>query len=169
MHSRVANLLGATALAVTDLTTRGATASGLSPSGAAAVVVLASSGPLSGTELGKRVGLTQSAAVRLVNSLVSAGLAERSSRAGRVVLVALTPDGRAAAESLLAAREAVLAPALSALSARQREQLTGLLEPVLAALYGQIRSSELMCRLCDRAVCVSDAVCPVGQAERDTG
>lgn len=165
MHeSRLANLLGACGLAVADLTLRNVTA-GLSTSGAAAVVALAS-GPVSGTELGRRVGLTQSAATRMVDTLVGAGLAERSSRAGRVVLVSLTVAGRRAAGELLAARAESLTAVLSALSADERERLGGLLEKLLTRLYGDIGSADLMCRLCDRAACTSGAVCPVGQAAR---
>jgi len=165
MHeSRLANLLGACGLAVADLTLRDVTAS-LSASGAAAVVVLAS-GPVSGTELGRRVGLTQSAATRMVDTLVGADLAERSSRAGRTVLVSLTEAGHRAAEELLAARAETLTAVLSALSADERERLGGVLEKLLTRLYGDIGSADLMCRLCDRSACTSEAVCPVGQAAR---
>jgi len=165
MHeSRLANLLGACGLAVADLTLRNATPR-LSASSAAAVVVLAS-GPVGGTELGRRIGLTQSAATRLVDSLVSAGLAARSSRAGRTVLVSLTDSGRRVAEELLAARAETLTAVLSALSADERARLGGLLETLLARLYGDIGSADLMCRLCDRSACTADVVCPVGQAAR---
>ncbi len=166
MHvSRTANLLGATALAVTDLTVSRVTGR-LSASAAAAVVVL-SSGDVGVTELGKRVGLTQSAAARMVDALAGDGLVARQSRAGRVVRVTLTDEGRRVAGELLAARAAPLADVLSVLGAGEREQLDGLLEKLLTRLYGDIGSSELMCRLCDRAACTTDAVCPVGQAERD--
>ena len=165
MHDlRLANLLGACGLAVADVTLRNVTP-GLNASSAAAVVVLAS-GPVGGTELGRRVGLTQSAATRLVDGLVSAGLAERSSRAGRSVLVGLTPAGRRVAEELLAARARTLGSVLAVLSADEREQLGGVLEKLLTRLYGEIGSADLMCRLCDRSACTSDAACPVGEASR---
>ena len=168
MHDlRLVNLLGACGLAVADLTLRNVTP-GLNASSAAAVVVRAS-GPVGGTELGRQVGLTQSAATRLVDGLVGAGLAERSSRAGRTVLVSLTPAGRRVAEELLAARAMTLGSVLAALSAGEREQLGGVLEKLLTRLYGDIGSADLMCRLCDRSACTADAVCPVGQAERDRG
>ena len=166
MHeSRLANLLGACGLAVADLTLRNVTG-GLNASSAAAVVVLAS-GPVGGTELGRQVGLTQSAATRLVDGLVGEGLAERSSRAGRTVLVSLTAAGRRVAEELLAARTRTLTSVLTALSADEQERLGGALEKLLTRLYGDIGSADLMCRLCDRSACTSDAVCPVGQAARD--
>ncbi|MFC7743116.1 MarR family transcriptional regulator [Nocardiopsis composta] len=82
MHDshRTANLLGATALAVNDVALAGATkAAGVSASGAAALVTLSAAPGLSVTELGRRVGLTQSAAARMVDSLENAGLVERRS------------------------------------------------------------------------------------------
>ena len=165
MHeSRLANLLGACGLAVTDLTLRNITGR-LSASGASAVVVLAS-GPVSGTELGRRVGLTQSAATRMVDTLVDAGLAERSARAGRVVLVGLTSAGHRLAAELLAARAETLGAALSVLSDGERVRLGGLLEKLLTGLYGDVGSADLMCRLCDRSACTSGGTCPVGQAAR---
>jgi MarR family transcriptional repressor of emrRAB len=80
MHDedRTANLLGAAALALTDLMLTGATAAACtSASGAAALVVLSADPGLSVTELGRRVGLTQSAAARMVESLEHRGLVER--------------------------------------------------------------------------------------------
>lgn len=165
MHeTRLANLLGACGLAVADLTLRHVTG-GLNASSAAAVVVLAS-GPVGGTELGRHVGLTQSAATRLVDGLVGAGLARRSSRAGRTVLVSLTEAGHHVAEELLAARARTLTSVLAELSDDERARLGGVLEKLLTRLYGDLGSADLMCRLCDRAACTADAVCPVGQAAR---
>lgn len=167
MHeSRLANLLGACGLAVADRT-REVTAD-LNASSAAAVVVLAS-GPVGGTELGRRIGLTQSAATRVVDSLVGAGLVTRSARTGRTVRVRLTEPGHRVAAELLAARAKTLTAVLATLSADEQAQLGGLLEKLLTRLYGDIGSADLMCRLCDRSACTSDAVCPVGQAERDRG
>ncbi|MGH3881479.1 MAG: hypothetical protein ACRDSK_31020, partial [Actinophytocola sp.] len=78
----------------------------------------------------------------------------------------LTAAGARSAARLLAARAAPLAEVLSDLDASQRATLAGLLEPVLARLYSRTGSSELVCRLCDRASCTTDAVCPVGEAAR---
>src|SRR5918992_1458536 len=101
MHDtrRTANLLGATALAVTDLVLAGATAAaGTSGSGAAALVLLRATPGLSVTELGRRVGLTQPAAAR---SLLEA-------RGGRLaVLVEMLPP--ADREALTHALERLLA------------------------------------------------------------
>lgn len=167
MHDRTANLLGATALAVTDLMLAGATrAAGVSTSGAAALLVLRAAPGLSVTELGRRVGLTQPAAARMVATLEASGLTSRRSTPGRAVAMHLTAAGKRSATRLLAARAAPLAEVLSDLDASQRATLAGLLEPVLVRLYGSTGNSELVCRLCDRASCTTDAVCPVGEADR---
>jgi DNA-binding MarR family transcriptional regulator len=167
-YTRTENLFGAAALAAADLLVVDATrTSGTSVSGAAALVVLAAGAPIGVTELGRRVGLTQSAAARMVDSLQAAGLAARQPGSGRDVAVHLTQAGGRATEELLAARAAALAGVLDVLDPDERATLAGLLAKLLPRLYERIGSAELLCRLCDRAVCTKDAVCPVGQAERD--
>ncbi|MEW2357636.1 MarR family transcriptional regulator [Spirillospora sp. NPDC029432] len=166
---RTANLLGAAALAVTDLVLAAARARGVGPSAAAALVVLSAAPGITVTELGRRVGLSQSAAVRMVDGLAAAGLAERGGGPGRSVAVRLTAGGRTSAADLLAAREAVLSDALADLSEEDREALTGPLSRLLASLYGRIGDTELICRLCDRGRCTTGAPCPVGAAARAAG
>ncbi|QKG21421.1 MarR family winged helix-turn-helix transcriptional regulator [Actinomadura verrucosospora] len=168
MHNRLANLLGAASLAVTDLAVGGATrAAGVSASGAGALVVLAHAPGLGVTELGRRVGLTQSAAARMLDGLEAAGLARRAPGPGRGVQVRLTPAGEEAVDAVLTARGAPLATALAALDADERDRLAALLGKLLTGLYAEIGDAEVMCRLCDRECCTDGAVCPVGQAERD--
>ena len=92
-----ANLLGATALAVADVALAGVTgAAGVSPSGAAALVVLSAFHHLSVTDLGRRVDLTQFAAARIMDSLEADGLVERRPSLGQWVSVRLTRAGRQA-------------------------------------------------------------------------
>src|SRR5690606_5011166 len=171
MHDtrRTANLLGATALAVTDLALAGAAgAVGVSGSGAAALVVLGADPGISVTELGRRVGLTQSAAARMVDALEARGLVERRPTFGKWVAVHPTDAGRRAAATLLDARGDRLAALVGALPPSDQEALAGLLEGLLRALYAEVGSSWRVCRLCDRPCCTeAGAVCPVGQAERD--
>jgi MarR family transcriptional repressor of emrRAB len=170
MHDpRLANLLGAMALAVTDLMLTGATAAaGTSSSGAAALVVLNESDGLSATELGRRVGLTQSASARMVDALEQRGLVERQATLGRWVAVHLTADGQATARQLLDARGGELAAVVAILSPADQETLAALLDTLLTTIYGRIGSSERICRFCDRGACIhAGATCPVGQAHRD--
>lgn len=168
--NRTANLLGATALAVTDLALTGVTrAAGLSGSGAAALVVLTAAPGLSVTELGRRVGLSQPAAARMVDSLEARELVERRPGPGRWVSVSLTGSGERTSRELLAARGAPLADLLGVLDDAEREALDGLLGKLLTRLYAEVGSADLLCRLCDRGSCVQGAVCPVGAAERCAG
>ncbi len=170
MHDtrRTANLLGTTALAVTDLAHTSATrASGTSISGAAALVVLMATPGLSVTELGRRIGLSQPAAARMVDSLEGERLVHRRPGAGREVQVGPTSAGRRVASQLLAARGQPLHDLVSVLDSDEQRALAGLLDKLLARLYAKVGSSEMLCRLCDRASCTTNATCPVGQAERD--
>ncbi|NYI94566.1 DNA-binding MarR family transcriptional regulator [Streptomonospora nanhaiensis] len=170
MHDvdRTANLLGATALAVTDMALAGATgAAGVSASGAAALVVLSAAPGISVTELGRRVGLSQPATARMVDALERRGLVERRPGVGRLVAVAPTAAGEQAARGLLAARGRPLADVVSVLDTDERAVLAGLLAKLLRRLYGDVGDPDLLCRLCDRAACVRDATCPVGQADRE--
>jgi MarR family transcriptional regulator, negative regulator of the multidrug operon emrRAB len=169
MHDeRLGNLLGATALAVSDLMLAQVRSTGrVSASGAAALVVLAHEPGLGATELGRRVGLSQPATARMVDTLVAAGLVRRGPGQGRTVPVSLTPAGEETVREIRAARAAELGPVLAGLDRGERRALAGLLEKVLANLYGQVGNAELLCRLCDRDCCTRRATCPVGQAERD--
>jgi MarR family transcriptional regulator, negative regulator of the multidrug operon emrRAB len=170
MHDerRTANLLGAAALAVTDLVLGGATAAaGTSSSGAAALVVLRAAPGISVTELGRRIGLTQSATARMVDALEARGLVERRPTLGKWVAVHPTDAGRAASVDLLDARGGRLSALVGTLAPADQEALAGVLERLLRAVYAEVGSSERVCRLCDRASCVHDDICPVGQAERD--
>ncbi|PRX99008.1 MarR family winged helix-turn-helix transcriptional regulator [Allonocardiopsis opalescens] len=165
--ARTANLLGAAALALTDLALSDATrTAGVSTSAAAALVTLAADPGVSVTELGRRVGLTQSAAARMVDALVADDLVERRPTTGRWVTVHPTRAGRRAARRLLAARGGPLAEAVAALDDDDRQALAGLLAKLLARLYEQVGDAQYLCRLCDRAACTANASCPVGAAER---
>ena len=168
MHdsARLANLLGAAALGLTDVVLAAVRAAGAtSISGDAALVVLSTSPGLSVTELGRHVGLTQSAAARMVDSLAAAGLVRREPAAGRAVAVVLTANGHRTAARLLAARSARLDALIATLPDADQRVLEGLLESLLTGLYSETGDAALLCRLCDRAGCVRDAPCPVGAAE----
>jgi MarR family transcriptional repressor of emrRAB len=170
MHeSRLANLLGATVLTLSDrMTAAAAAAAGVSLSGTAALVVLTEFPGLGGTDLGRRIGLSQPAAARMLDQLEARGLVERQDKQGRGVAVVLTSDGRAAAKRALEARQEVLVRALHAVP--DQVKLEPVLEQLLRGLHGEVREGDLMCRLCDRPGCVANQeICPVGQAERELG
>lgn len=169
---RTANLLGATALALTDLTLGGATnAVNVSTSGAAALVSLSAHPGLSVSELGRRVGVSQSAATRMVDSLEADGLAERRPNPFMTWMTTVypTPAGDQTAHRILAARGSPLTDVVSALDEDDQRALAGLLTKLLTRLYDHVGHAQYMCRLCDRTCCTEASTCPVGQAEKDRG
>jgi MarR family transcriptional regulator, negative regulator of the multidrug operon emrRAB len=168
MHdsTRTANLLGAAALAVTDLQLGGATTpAGVSASGSAALVMLAHAPGLSVTELGRRIGLSQPAAARMVDSLERLGLVERRPAIGRAVAVHPTRSGRRCSTAVLAGRQGLLTELVAVLSEAELQALDGVLTKLLTTLEGRIGHPDVVCRLCDRPACIAHgALCPVSQA-----
>jgi uncharacterized membrane protein/DNA-binding MarR family transcriptional regulator len=124
---------------------------------------LAQESGLSIEKLRQPLGLSQSATVRLVDSLVADGLARRSPGPdGRTISVHLTRAGRSRARSVLVGRADPWS-ALADLSQTERDALTGLLEKVLAGLTTDRTHADQICRLCDYSTCPQQD-CPVEQA-----
>ena len=171
MHDteRTANLLGAAALALTDLTLDGASRVGrLSTSSVAALTsLLANPGP-SVSELGRRVGLSQPAAARMVDALEADGLVERapSTVNRRWVTVRPTESGNELAERLLTARNTPRVGAVARVADDEQQVLAALMEKILTNLHAETGQGQRICRLCDRPSCTRSAPCPIGQAER---
>ncbi|BCK52266.1 MarR family winged helix-turn-helix transcriptional regulator [Nocardia wallacei] len=168
MHiERLANLLGATALAVSDKMIRDVTARAkTNPSATAALTVLLQAGPMGVTDLGRCLGLTQSAATRTLDSLENAGLVRRT-RTGRVRAIELTAAGRRSAAMVLRERVRWLETLAGALDEPDRAHLERILGTLLTRIYDEVPDADLLCRLCDRRACTHEQVCPVGQAARD--
>jgi MarR family transcriptional regulator, negative regulator of the multidrug operon emrRAB len=165
---REANLLGAVSLAVADRLRAGAE-SGAGQGGSAPAALVSLAGYLDGgpiDSLRGPLGLTHSAAVRVVDRLVAEGLAAR--REGpdrRSVAVALTPAGRRAAERAVAGRGKALEAALAGLDASERAELARLHEKILATLTDGRASAGHTCRLCDIDGCGHhEGRCPVTRA-----
>ncbi|MFG3342894.1 MarR family winged helix-turn-helix transcriptional regulator [Glycomyces sp. NPDC048151] len=175
MHDRLANLLGAAALNVADLVAEEQRKTAdLGESASAALLTLDEFPGLAVTSLGRYIGLSQPAAARMVDGLAARGLVERRTGSGRAVAVHLTSAGQRAVTRLLERREGVLAPLVAALDPAERVALEGLLTKLLYAVHDRTGRAErvpddalgeLLCRLCDRAACISGgAACPVTQA-----
>ncbi|MQA84428.1 MAG: MarR family transcriptional regulator [Streptosporangiales bacterium] len=170
--SRTANLLGAAALAIGERMLAAATGvAGVSTSGSAALVRLVAEPGIGVTELGERIGLSQPAAARMMDSLAAHGLAERRpGTSGRSVAVHPTRKGRAAARRVLQARQGELGGLIERLSPEERESLTNGLEKILDRLFDEVGSEYVLCRLCDTRLCLTEGqLCPVGQAALDRG
>jgi DNA-binding MarR family transcriptional regulator len=163
---RLSNLVGAWALAVADrVETATAAVAGRGGQAPAALVALhefAGGGTIEA--LRGVLGLTHSAAVRLVDGLVEDGHVARVPAAvdRRAVSLTLTASGRAAARRILRARAEAVEAALDVLTEAERRSLTRLAERMtddLAALRleerrrGAAPPSGWLCRLCDFEAC----------------
>lgn len=165
---RLANLLGVTALAATDrLRTAVENELGRGGSAPAALVHLQAWPGGSVEALRQVVGLSQPAAVRLVDALVADGLVERRAGADRRTLaLQLTPAGTQEASRLLERRADSLRPLLEALKPAEQEALVPLLERLTAALADDRPQALRSCRLCDRAACATGPGCPLDHTVR---
>lgn len=166
-YSRAANLLGALALAVSDLF-RDAIEQldgGLATSDSAALVTLSHYPGQSIVALGATLGLTHSGAVRLTNRMEAAGLVRRTaSRPGRTLALQLTEQGQLAAGQALARRQAAVEKLTSLLNPDEAAVLERLAGRLLASVTGDRASARRLCRLCDEPLCAADPRCPVDHA-----
>jgi DNA-binding MarR family transcriptional regulator len=163
MDDRLANLLGVAALAATDRM-RAAVESELSRGGSApAALVHLHAHPGESVEALRRVlGISQPAAVRVVDGLVLTGrLERRPGPDGRTLALHLTEAGERAARGILERRAASLHELLAVLSPAERDALVPLLERLVGALATDRPQALRTCRLCDRDACTSNPGCPL--------
>jgi MarR family transcriptional regulator, negative regulator of the multidrug operon emrRAB len=159
---RLANLLGALALALTDAQMRGMeAASGLGASATAAIVTLGEYPGLSVAGLSAVVGLSHSATVRLADDLERRGLVRRVPGTDRrSVGLVLTEDAFTLRTSVMQARAGVLVHALETVSPGDREVLSRVITRLLEELTTSRSVADHICRLCDEGACGRDD-CPV--------
>jgi DNA-binding MarR family transcriptional regulator len=149
---RLANLLGVVALA----------AGGERGSASAALVHLQAHPGGSIEALRHVLGISQPAAVRLVDRLAADGHVDRRPGADRRTLsLHLTPEGRREATAILERRAERLGDLLGALDDHERAALVPLLERLVSSLAHDRPTALRTCRLCDRAACTSDPGCPL--------
>jgi MarR family transcriptional regulator, negative regulator of the multidrug operon emrRAB len=166
--ARGANLLGALSITVAEhveTAARAAAAHG----GSAPAALAALDTFLDGSSIDtvrKPLGLTHSAAVRLVDRLAAAGLVRRGAgEDGRSVAVFLTQAGRRAAAQVQDGRMGALAEVLVPLDPSERAELTRLHEKLLAGLTSGRADARRICRLCDAHACGhEEGRCPVTRA-----
>ena len=172
--ARLSNLLGAWGLAVTDRVGAAAAASaGRGGQAPAALVALHQfAGGRTIEELRQVLGLSHSAAVRLIDALVADGQVVREQAADdrRSVAVGLTTSGRATARRIIAARQRAIEVTLERLTDTELRSLTRLAERLTGDLadlrlnerrHGVSPAGGWLCRLCDFRACGrSEGRCP---------
>ena len=176
--SALCNVIATLALTFTDriteATERAAGRGGQAPAALVALHEFLGGGTIE--QLRQTLGLSHSAAVRLVDRLAADGhvLRREGTADGRTVALALTPAGRSAAKRILAARSAAVAESLGALDDGERRNLQASVGKLLAAITesrlaeraaGRPPDTGWMCRLCDFQACGRPASnCPAANA-----
>jgi DNA-binding MarR family transcriptional regulator len=172
MHARdmhTANVLGA----MVDVLAReldaatAASASGPGGRGAAlvALAAFASGSPID--RLAGSLGLSHSRVVRVVDQLEADGHVTRTRGTAdrRAVHVTLTESGWALANTITAARLALLRAEVLALDADDRAALDRISAKVLSRRVDSMRAAERCCRLCEPHACGHHSgLCPVTRA-----
>jgi DNA-binding MarR family transcriptional regulator len=169
--TRLENLLGAFALALTDrLLGAGPSAPG-SVSERAALVTLHAHADRPVSWLGSVLGLTSSGVTRLVDRLVAGGWVARTPGSdARSRQLTLSAAGRDQARAVLRARAEAMAGAVRGLSEADRAEFERLLALVVRGLAADVPAVLRVCRLCDRDACAAGGFgCPLGTSDAGTG
>ena len=165
-QDRLANMLGALALMLTDELRATVEAEAPEPGGAAAALVLCGKEEEVTIERLRRVlGLSHPGAVRLVDRLVAAGVLERrpSVQDRRAVTIHPTRTGRRIEQDILSVRRATLKRALNTLDPTECRQFEAIVAKLLVSLTRDHDHADAICRLCEQTACTE---CPVDGALR---
>jgi len=162
------NVLGALAVAATDLMTEDAQAGGYYPAEHAAIILVATVDGLSQEDLQRRLGLSQPGTTRLVDRLAARGLLTRAPGPDRRTnALRLTTAGAREAERALARRHELLGPLVAGLDETEQQAAVALIGRMLATLVRSGRSPWRICRECDQAACdAGQCQCPVDAGRR---
>jgi DNA-binding MarR family transcriptional regulator len=164
--ARLVNRLGAASLMLDDAVRASAKDGSLRGIDAEAMTALASFASGRRIEdLRSALDLSQPGGAHVVGRLERAGLVTRSRDPldGRGVLVTLTPDGRAAADRIIAARGAAIREVLGPLSDAEQRSLLRVLDRVLHRQTTGRTHARRICRMCDPEACGHPDHCPVTQ------
>jgi MarR family transcriptional regulator, negative regulator of the multidrug operon emrRAB len=167
LDERLLNLLGALSVALADrIAAATEEALGESATAVAALVNAAQFPGISIEELRHCLGLSHSAAVRVVDRLAARGLVERRPGAhGPAVALRATARGERLATRVLDIRREVVREVAG-------DALTGDLDSVLGAMLARLtidpEAGDRACRLCDVGVCPTER-CPVAERQRALG
>ena len=158
--ARLANIVGAFGLAISDTVSAATDECGSEALPAVAISLIAGYPGLTVKDLARGLALTHSGAVRLVDRMVADGLVTReaSTTDGRVVTLRLLERGERANRTILSARAEALSDALASLPNEERETFGRLCETLLAAMVRDLPQALRTCRLCDHEACED---CPI--------
>lgn len=160
----VVNLLGALAVAGSDIQRASLEAQGLDVGTGAALLCVHTRAGLNISEIAQTAGLTHSGAVRAVIRLEQLRLVDRChGRDRRTVEVTCTGRGTRVAQQLLRDRRAGLEAMLEPLTQGELVRFGAVVARILAALPSDRVQARHICRFCEHAVCRGED-CPVGSA-----
>lgn len=142
----LANLLAAVAESLARRTA--ANDEDLAPTAVAALMALAGVDNLTVGDIARRVGLTHSAAVRLVDRLEKQWFVRRLRRVSREVRVEVTARGRRRALGMQQARLAAAGSLVGLVDPQARSVLAGQLAAMMAALRADDATADTACRMC---------------------
>ncbi|SBP87453.1 Transcriptional regulator, MarR family [Thiomonas delicata] len=132
-----------------------------SPSSAAILLWLSYWPPMSVSELGKVLSLSQPACSRAIDRLAASGFVRKSHSGSRETLVEILAAGRIEAMRLQTQRLSTLSAMLSTLAKSEQAEFTNLLNKLLAGAVENRADARHICRFCDHGVC-DGPFCPVG-------
>jgi DNA-binding MarR family transcriptional regulator len=155
------NVFVAWALSSHDLLTEAASELGLDVRSVSGLTLLDANDGRTVDWLAPRVGLSQSATVRLVDRLEDAGWVTRR-RAGRLVELSSTSAGRALLRRWRRSADSATTAATAGLSLTQLARLGQLLHAALERTPRERMQADSTCRGCDWASCGGD--CPVDRS-----
>ena len=158
---RLINLFGALVLGAGDRL-QAAAQDGIELGGeaGAAVIVIGHAAGLSIDQLARVLRLSHPGTVRLVDRLVTAGLAERGvgKRDRRMAVLTLTERGQSERAALLDRRHQALASVLQAVAPEDQSVLERVAETILETLPADAITALTICRFCNEQRC---ADCPM--------
>ncbi len=158
---RLINLFGALAVGVADrVRWEALDETSFGGETSAALVVIGHAPGMSIDQLSRVLGLSHPGAVRLVDRLMSAGLAlrELSPDDRRAVALDLTNEGRSRRSALLKRRSMALKAVLQVVGAEDLAVLERITDAMLQALPDDAASALTVCRYCNERQC---ADCPM--------
>ena len=161
MHSHEANALSAWIVLAGHAAEQAQREAGPLPARGLAALVLVDNHPACTIDwLHRRLGITHSGTVRLLDRLESLDLVTRIRGQGRrEVALHLTADGRDRLRCGLAARSAALASMVAPLAPAEQAQLIALIGRAMAGGRRRREQADVACCLCDWQACRPD--CPL--------